>query len=395
MKLGMNVLELAPWSTLRLHKPCMQREPFWLMPTPGDWNVRVYSTEDTPIGPAPADSGGYYSMVASEGTLPTGEYVLTYDTTPDTDDDNVRIVGTAFTHVIRLGEHVSATFQHNIAESVILNILPGKLVTLVEIRSTLPPEDVLNTFAKKFHVVRWMDWCGVFSGATAPTPENAETGHQSRGDGAELFPNEPDSPRWRSDTGVPPRWIIESANEAGVDSWVNVPILYSDHEHKQLAGLYADTHHGHVYVALANEVWNDGFPQAALALRAAKTELPHPDAYVGRALIVLRRLAKIKTVWDAAFRDAGRDGECTAVFEWQAGNSWAVDFNEWDNGAPVCAEAQALLTYVGHAAIAPYFYGGGSDSSSPIVSSVPAAIERVVAWKALCDKLGVKLHLYE
>jgi hypothetical protein len=110
-------------------------------------------------------------------------------------------------------------------------------------------------------------------------------------------------------------YVVELANEAGKDIWVNVPDQADDNYIRQMALLLKNglQKERMVYVEFSNEVWNWQFQQATRNLEAAKAEgkvAGSPLNYDGsdnEGYWAMRRIAKRSAEVGQIFREAFAD----------------------------------------------------------------------------------------
>lgn len=138
------------------------------------------------------------------------------------------------------------------------------------------------------------------------------------------------SAQWGDDRGVPWEVVVDLANLAGKDLWINVPAQADDDYVRQLAALLARTLSPtlKVYVEYSNELWNYGFSQTRWNREQAITEAAAgsralvydgtSDTYVMAARRLARRSKEISDLFRAAFGDAAMMTRIRPVLATQA-----------------------------------------------------------------------------
>lgn len=225
----------------------------------------------------------------------------------------------------------------------------------------------------RFRTLRFMDWLR--------TNNNPTVSWNTR--------TTPEHTHYASARGVPWEHIIELANLAGKDIWINIPVAANDEYVRELATLLKKhlRPESRIYVEYSNEVWNGQFRQHASSFDMAEAEVRSkrnsPLAYdsnrnrntVGYRFIA-ERGKQISDLFRQVYGDAPMMKTVRPVFASQVVNPYVTKLG---------------LQYISRVYGPPghYFYGLagapyfnlGADQTAPDLSSkqVLAAMRRSVA----------------
>ncbi len=338
----------------------------------------------------------YVAFDVSDGHYPTGTYTLLWEGK-----------GT-----FSLGGTVNRTITTTGTGSTTFDITTNKPSLYLDVTAVDPPDHLRNlrivtpghaadyqtnpwnpdllTLMGGFGGIRFMDFHATNAGYGQPelvawserTPEghrNQSRGHEHGGAAYELS--------------------IDLVNRLGVHGWWNVPHNASDDFVLQFATLLRDRvgANSRIHIELSNELWNGMFGQVgALLAKANAAGISGPDwqkvlRYQGRRT---KEIAQIfKTVFGASFAQRVR-----IVVASQSGNT-----GTGDSVLSFEDTYQSVHVY----ATAPYF--GGDCDSDPAAqtwtldqlfthlttTSMPEALSRMTADKALADQFGLQLLAYE
>ena len=163
---------------------------------------------------------------------------------------------------------------------------------------------------------------------------------------------------------MPVEVMVELANEAGVNMWVNMPTNASDDYIRYYAAYVRDHLRPDltVHVEYSNEVWNFGFVQATYAYAKAKQELANgvPGADGVWLTWYGKRTAQIGIIWKEVFgeplKSDGNPGRVRMVFgtqfEYKGIEGYGLNAT-WIDSAGTKRNA---VDYFDEYAIAPYVY---------------------------------------
>jgi hypothetical protein len=198
---------------------------------------------------------------------------------------------------------------------------------------------------------------------------------------------------------VPVEYIVEAANKANADPYVNIP-WNADNDYITRYATYVRDNlaAGHkVYVEVSNEVWNGAYPVYAQACAEAKSEgLPGADA-PGLGCAPERyteRVRQVMTIWTNVF--SGQMNRLVRVFAWQHVQPYWSD---------KLLAYQSTYQYVDALATAPYFghdaptWTAGQTLDSIMNTLLPGMIADQVNFgvqqKAVAQKYGLQYMTYE
>lgn len=335
----------------------------------------------------------YRSYLSTAGSIPVGDYDLTWDgagaltVTPVLQGDVVDLGGGTYT----LGTgNIYVEFTPN------TQILLSQLAIHLYPTGTTPTSkwgaSFLSDLAPFAGCFRMMDWCGPFSALQTNASEQF-WGQRMEPAGTTYG----GISTWTDDTGVKP----DSFDVPGCQYlWLNVPLPLCEGGaaaavqwlEDRLAYVPSGTH---VLASVSNECWNDSFAQAqyllaqALAAPVAGTS----DEYQGRAVLYMRLARDLK---DAVEANLTTKGCVTVVAEWQNAASGSFVFSSpvWNGSNPIVQEAYDLMVEIGHMAVGPYM-DDGLTSLSQLATAMDTPLADLQTWQDICTAAGVKLHLYE
>ena len=176
--------------------------------------------------------------------------------------------------------------------------------------------------------------------------------------------------------GVPVEALVQAANLAGTDLWVNMPINASDDYIKQFAAyVKANLDPGlKVHVELSNEVWNWAFPQAYYA--QGQAEKLYGDGNDWMQWYGMRA-AQMGAIWKDTFGEpetgADANGRVSIVIGAQLENP-GLELQALN--APVGTTGNIAANYINEYAVTGY-YGGFLSNDSEVAT--------VKAWMAQPD----------
>jgi hypothetical protein len=240
---------------------------------------------------------------------------------------------------------------------------------------------------RPFASVRFMDWAGTNNSEIIRWEDRTMPGMMIQ-----------------TTKGIAWEYVIDLANRAGRDAWINVPAMASDDYVTKLATLVHDTLDPRlkVRVEYSNEVWNAIFKQFGQNMTAARANgaLTKPDDFSRAAQQYALRSAQVSTIFQNVFgKDADR---FIGVYGGQTSN------NYWhDTGLEfLAAHGHEPSRYFKELAIAGY---AGNDLGKPpkgtwTVDDLFADCEQFTAttlakWirdaKGSADKYHLKLVAYE
>ena len=185
---------------------------------------------------------------------------------------------------------------------------------------TFTPEWLAHV--RRFRVLRMMDWLStnhranaIVSWADRPTPERKRT--------------DAEGARWET--------IVELANTAERDLWINIPVRANDDYVRNLATLLRDTLRPgiNVYVEYSNELWNGAFEQFAINRDLAVAEATaggsvlrydgSSDPTVWAFRRVARRSKEISDIFASAWGAAAINTRVRVVLAGQMANAFIVE----------------------------------------------------------------------
>ncbi len=213
--------------------------------------------------------------------------------------------------------------------------------------------------------------------------------------------------------------VIEVANAAQKDIWINIPVAADDNFYTQLATLIKQNLDPklNVYVEYSNEGWNPTFPQyswlgkEAVAEEMARTDntdkKPNHDGTTDSNAL-RNRVFGVRTFRiSEKFREVFGTEMITRVrpvIAWQVGNSVAIE--EMIRYARMVYPARDVNTYIYGIASAPYYSIGANQTSDTqtadtIVAALTSTVEtlpvnfRYERNAYIAKKYGVKWISYE
>jgi len=312
---------------------------------------------------------------------------------------------------VRLWGAANGTFQCPVDTLVSVNAANGGVVLEIEVSlRNNPIKDVkfiypqyVNTwqnqtfttefldFVKDFQTIRFMDWLRTNGSDVKTWADRSPLNYYTQ----------------TKNSGVAWEYVIELCNATNKNAWINIPHQANDEYIRQLALLLKEKLNPNlkIYLEYSNEVWNGIFSQHAYAGNAGLA-LGYTGEPWGRAWkYTAKRSADLFYHFETVF---GQNSPrlvklipCFAVNDWIT-NELLTYFND-PLYNPKGVKANAI-------AIAPYFGGSVPDqlvtenvvnsiSVAQIVARIKASLPESYAWmnaqKAMADKYGLKLLVYE
>lgn len=201
-----------------------------------------------------------------------------------------------------------------------------------------------------FRIARFLDWNRTNTSEIVQWAERPKTSHAF----------------WTGPHGVPIEAMLELANRAGVDPWINLPHRASDDYVRRFAQLARQKlgARRQLIVEYANEPWNGGFAAGTWMQRQALAKWPQHDGtsdFAKRLSWYGLRSAQVCALVKAEFgADAGR---VRCAVNGQAGNYDVLDQMLQCRHALLERGGRPCARSVDIAAIAPYFADYISDAA--------------------------------
>jgi len=184
-----------------------------------------------------------------------------------------------------------------------------------------------------------------------------------------------------SQGGVAWELMIQLANDAGADAWINVPHQADDNYIRELAKLWRDNLNPDLklIVEYSNEPWNTMFDQSK-------------DGQADYYDVVGPRVLNISSIFREEFAETGRELEI--VLAGQSANEYHV------NRAIQYIMEQGFQpdTVIDAIAIAPYFHADADTAyanTDELFDNVEQQIAGMVAHQGVAESHNVKLYAYE
>ncbi|AEE50534.1 T9SS type A sorting domain-containing protein [Haliscomenobacter hydrossis] len=245
-------------------------------------------------------------------------------------------------------------------------------------------------FVKDFQTIRFMDWLRTNNSEVKTWAERTPMNHYTQ----------------TKNSGVAWEYIIELCNITNKNAWINIPHQANDQYMQELAKLLKEKLNPNlkIYLEYSNEVWNGIFSQHAYAGSAGLALGYSGEPWVRAWKYTAKRSADLFYQFERVFGQSDRLVKvipCFGVNDWIT-NELLTYFND-PLYNPQRVKADAI-------AIAPYFGGAVADqlvtenvvnsiSTAQIVARIKAALPESFAWmnaqKAVADKYGLKLLVYE
>ncbi|UAK23063.1 hypothetical protein [Sphingomonas nostoxanthinifaciens] len=230
---------------------------------------------------------------------------------------------------------------------------------------------------KGFKVIRFMDWQNTNDNnpVTWATRHLPGSGHVMQGDGV----------------SIEDMLALAKLNDS--DPWFNMPWRADDDYVRHFAQMVHDQlPAGHiVYVELANEVWNDGFPQGRAATKEGLDKHYSTDGQIANVAAYSEHLMHVMDIWRDVFADDPK--RLVRVASGQAPNIYRTG---------LILNYKDLPRHVDAFAIAPYFSydaTGMPEDVDEIYRRIPAGIEEQIKVsvqnKAMAHRVGLRLIAYE
>ncbi|TGD73960.1 hypothetical protein E4634_07400 [Mangrovimicrobium sediminis] len=249
-------------------------------------------------------------------------------------------------------------------------------------------------------LVRFMDWMGTNNSPLAEPDDRVDPAYYT----------------WFGQ--VPIEVQVRLANEIGADPWFNIPHLASDALVEEFASYVRDNLDPRLqaYVEFSNETWNWQFQQTHQLVDAGKALWGNGQVGVYYTM----RASQVMRIWDGVFGEQA-DKRLVKVLAGQAVNTWLsnilisadlwrrLDPDNWRDPASTF-DAFAVTTYFGgqlsqnaqlrdqllampHEQAFPRMRDNLLDPDTAL--SIPVMIDKLRAQKALANKAGLRLVLYE
>lgn len=226
--------------------------------------------------------------------------------------------------------------------------------------------------------------------------------------------------------GVPIEAMVQLANEAGVDMWINMPLHATDEYIANAAAYVRDNLDPElrVTVEFSNELWNGAFTQTQEIWKMAEDDWGlASDDWAGKFAYSAKKATESAIIWKDTFGEDG-EGRLEAVLGTHAARPWVteqlLEANAWFENEPDTAvspadvfDALAITTYFGTSVVTnedsrlalldaiadpdvdeyQYLYDLLTSPDAP--SSIPDTYEKWKAQAALAEEYGLKLTAYE
>lgn len=163
------------------------------------------------------------------------------------------------------------------------------------------------------------------------------------------------------ESGAPWEVVVDLANTADIDLWINVPVAATDNYINELATLIKNRlePERNLYVEYSNEVWNWGFRQSSWNNKNAEAQgLNYIEGYA-------KRTAEIAVIFRDVFGPESLNNKVRVI------NAWQIGYN------PPDAQYEKQMTYINEnfgppeeliyaLGVAPYFScGDACDTGTP------------------------------
>jgi len=212
--------------------------------------------------------------------------------------------------------------------------------------------------------------------------------------------NKPGDADFSSNDGVPVEYIVETANQANADPWVNIPWNADDDYITRYATYVRDNMAaGHqVYVEVSNEVWNWSYPVTTQACNEAKSEgllsaegTGTPGCSGER---YSERVRQVMAIWSNVF--SGQMNRLVRVFAYQHVQPYWSDRLLAYQDTYKYVDALATAPYFGHEADT---WTTGQSLDSIMNTLLPAKAAEAVTFgvqqKAVAQKYNLRYVTYE
>jgi hypothetical protein len=381
-EVGVNVTTINNWD---------ENRPFLNLIYGTTWQMqgRDRGYEDVPV--SSLDSNGWIKSVPHgyrvirNLSIPvsSGNFVCRYD-----GQGPLNVTGPAVSKAVATGGAtrfiLAATYPNPQPALLTYNVNPANYIRNIDCREaaasttdTLAPE--FSSQLTGFKVIRFMKW-------QPATEGNWPVRWSTR--------NKPGDGDYLKNDGVPIEILVQTANQFGADPWVTVPWNADDDYVTRFATYVRDNlAPGHrVYVEVANEVWNNGYPVAAQACNEAKAEgLPGVNGGPGcSGERYAEKTKQVMQIWSKVF--AGHMDRLVRVAAFQHVATY------WSNAL---LQYQNLHQSVDALATAPYFGSDLADSMTldQIMTALPDKVNDTLTLatqqKAIAQKYGLRYITYE
>lgn len=372
-RVGMNVGQLADWGSELPFVDVVKTARAW---TPNQQG-RGWGQGD----PLALDADGWITQLAPgqygtivllnvQGHYPAGRYTLLFDGsgTLQFDPHGVTVVSQEPGRwIVDLAPgqgmfqlHERATDPANPIRNIRL-IMPGYEATA----GTQPFNPTFLLRMQPFNLLRFLWWMRT-SANTAP---GAMADWSSRPTRTYAF---------QTQRGVALEYMIELANQLGVDPWFTLPHDATDDYVRQFATMVRDRLRPdlRVWVEYSNETWNGGYPQSQYVMDHGAALGLSADRYQAGFFFHARRALEMFTIWEDVF---GGHTRLKRVLAAQGANVWTG--RQVVTAAGGSAHADAI-------AMAPYF-----NCVRPLAST-PEGAAQIIAMTddQILDRCETEIH---
>ncbi len=212
--------------------------------------------------------------------------------------------------------------------------------------------------------------------------------------------NKPGDGDFSRNDGVPVEYIVDAANQANADPWVNIP-WNADNDYITRYATYVRDNmaSGHqVYVEVSNEVWNWGYPVTTQAKNEAIAEgllsAEGTGAPGGNGERYSERVRQVMAIWSNVF--SGQMNRLVRVFAFQHVQPYWSDRLLAYQDTYKYVDALATAPYFGHEAET---WTTGQSLDSIMNTLLPAKAAEAVTFgvqqKAVAQKYNLRYVTYE
>jgi len=254
---------------------------------------------------------------------------------------------------------------------------------------------------KPFSTLRFMNWVGGNNINSPFTDPNNTLEWSER-----TLPGMPQN----LGEGVAWEYVIELANLAGKNIWINIPIHAGDDYIAGLANLLKDSLHpdARVYIEYSNEVWNAGFSQNAYNQAAAEAEVAAGNSTLNNDKTTtgevwgqrryIRRLMEISNIFRDVFGAAAINDRIRVIHSWRSGEAIAYRAQlQWLDD--VYGPPNRYLYAVAGTGYYNITGAQNSDSADTLLAylqrSSQSHVQERLDLQQVADEFGLKIALYE
>ena len=210
--------------------------------------------------------------------------------------------------------------------------------------------------------------------------------------------NKPGDADYQTKDGVPIEVIVEAANRANVDPWINIP-WNADNDYVTHVATYVRDNlaPGHqAYVELSNEVWNWVYPVATQAAQEGAAEgLPSSDGGAFQQLTerYAEKTAQVMDIWSGVF--TGQTNRIVRVFAHQHVQPYYSNEGLAFNNTYQHVDALATASYWGM--VQSDYTGQSLDTimNTILPSKITEMLGFATQQKAVAQKYGLRYISYE